>query len=89
MTCQKLRRRLRPILFVFCAALDTQVNAAGQGEAHVFGNPDVWRWPPSRSYHVENYKLTLHFDEPKGGVFGDEVITLRREHCGLRSGRTH
>ena len=29
------------------------------------------------SYHVENYKLTLHFDEAKGEVFGDEVVTLR------------
>ena len=34
-------------------------------------------WPPSRTFHVENYKLLLHFDEPKGEVFGDEVITLR------------
>ncbi len=24
-----------------------------------------------------NYKLSLHFDEPKGEVFGDEVVTLR------------
>ena len=43
----------------------------------MFGNPDVWHWPPSRTYHVENYKLTLHFDEPKGEVLGDEVVTLR------------
>ena len=45
--------------------------------AHVFGDPNVWRWAPSRTYHVENYKLTLHFDEPNGEVFGDEVVTLR------------
>jgi aminopeptidase N len=51
--------------------------ATGQGKPHVFGNPDVWQWAPSRTYHVENYKLTLHFDEPKGEVFGDEVVTLR------------
>lgn len=44
---------------------------------HVFGNPAVWNWPPTRTFHVENYKLTLHFDEPKGEVFGDELITLR------------
>jgi len=77
MTCKELRRRLKPIVFVFYTVLWTHINAAGQGEAHVFGNPDVWQWPPSRSYHVENYKLTLHFDEPKGELFGDEVITLR------------
>ena len=77
MSCQKLSRRLRPAVFLFCAALGTQVNAAGQGGAHVFGNPNVWQWPPSRSYHVENYKLSLHFDQQKGEVFGDEVITLR------------
>ena len=53
------------------------VNAAGQGERHAFGDPTVWRWAPSRTYHVEKYKLMLHFDEPKGEVFGDEVITLR------------
>lgn len=46
-------------------------------DAHVFGNPDVWQWPPSRTYHVENYKLTLRFDAPKGEVFGDEVVTLQ------------
>ncbi len=35
------------------------------------------RWAPSRSYHVENYKLTLHFAQSKREVFGDEVVTLR------------
>lgn len=28
-------------------------------------------------YHVENYKLKLHFDEAKSEVFGDELVTLR------------
>jgi aminopeptidase N len=51
--------------------------ATGQEKARVFGDPEVWRWAPSRTYHVENYKLTLHFDQAKGEVFGDEVITLR------------
>ncbi len=55
----------------------TAGRATAQGQAHVFGNPDVWQWAPSRTYHVENYKLALHFDEPKGEVFGDEVVTLR------------
>ena len=32
---------------------------------------------PTRTYHVENYKLLLRFDELKGEVFGNEVITLK------------
>jgi aminopeptidase N len=51
--------------------------AAPQEASRAFGNPDVWHWPPSRTYHVENYKLSLHFDEPRGEVFGDAVVTLR------------
>jgi len=46
-------------------------------EAHVFGNPEIWRWAPNRTYHVENYKLSLRFDQSKGEIFGDEVVTLR------------
>jgi aminopeptidase N len=42
-----------------------------------FGDPSVWRSPPSRNYHVENYRLKMHFDQAKGEVFGDEVITLK------------
>lgn len=42
-----------------------------------FGDPSVWRSPPGRNYHVENYRLKLHFDQAKGEVFGDEVITLK------------
>jgi aminopeptidase N len=43
----------------------------------VFGNPEIWQWPPARTYHVENYRLKLRFDQTKGEVFGDEVVTLR------------
>ena len=43
---------------------------------HVFGNPAVAQHPPKRTYHVENYKLDLRFDEDKGEVFGDELIRL-------------
>jgi aminopeptidase N len=46
-------------------------------DAHVFGDSQVWRWPPSRAYHVKNYRLALHFDEAKGEVFGDETLTLQ------------
>lgn len=42
-----------------------------------FGDAAVRHWPPSRTYHVENYRLALRFDEPKGTVFGDETITVR------------
>ena len=59
------------ILIVVLAA------SAGEEKNHIFGNPGVWQWAPSRTYHVENYKLTLRFDQPKGEVFGDEVVTLR------------
>ncbi len=34
-------------------------------------------WTPSRSYHVENYKLTLHFSQSRAEVFGDELVTMR------------
>src|SRR5579863_8002059 len=49
-----------------------------------FGDPSVWRSSPSRNYHVENYRLSLHFDQEKGEVFGDEVITLRPLGAGFR-----
>ncbi|MFZ0924735.1 MAG: M1 family aminopeptidase [Candidatus Acidiferrales bacterium] len=65
------------ILGAASAMAGTAGGAAPQGMAHVFGDPNVWQWAPSRTYHVENYKLGLHFDEPKGEVFGDEVVTLR------------
>lgn len=57
--------------------------ADGTG-THLFGNPDLWQWPPSRTYHVENYRLRLHFDAPKGEIFGDELVTLRPLQAHLR-----
>jgi aminopeptidase N len=60
-----------------CLVLVSGLLAGAQDSAHVFGDSNIWHRPPSRTYHVENYKLTLHFDEPKGEVFGDEVVTLR------------
>ncbi len=65
-------------------ALSHAARADGMG-THRFGNPDLWQWPPSRTYHVENYRLALHFDEPKGEVFGDEVVTLRPFQGQFRS----
>ncbi len=71
------QRWVGSIAVIVSVVLAAALGARGQEKAHVFGNPDVWRWTPSRTYHVENYRLTLHFDEPKGEVFGDEVVTLR------------
>lgn len=51
--------------------------APGLDNSRAFGDPSVWQWPPSRTYHVDNYKLALHFNEQMGQVLGDEVITLR------------
>jgi aminopeptidase N len=53
------------------------VAASGQETDHSFGKPDVLQWAPSRTYHVENYKLKLRFDQLKGEVFGDETVKLR------------
>ncbi len=71
---------------LLCGVLLTLPHAAPADDTgtRVFGNPDLWQWPPSRTYHVENYHLTLHFDESKGEVFGDEVVTLRPFQRHLR-----
>jgi aminopeptidase N len=53
------------------------VTASGQQTGHSFGNCDVLQWAPSRTYHIENYKLKLRFDQLKGEVFGDETVKLR------------
>ncbi len=71
----RLRQWPGEITFILAVILAPAVGATGQGK--VFGNPDVWQWAPSRTYHVKNYKLTLHFDEPNGEVLGDEVVTLQ------------
>ena len=65
------------IAVVLSVVLSTAIAVAGQDKTHRFGDPQIWQWAPSRTYHVENYKLELHFDEPKGEVFGDEVVMLR------------
>ena len=64
-------------LIAFMAVVVIAVTASGQEAGHSFGNPDVLQWPPSRTYHVENYKLKLRFDQLKGEVFGDETVKLR------------
>ncbi|MBD8880768.1 M1 family metallopeptidase [Rhodanobacter sp. 7MK24] len=46
-------------------------------------SPAAMRWAPSRSYHVENYKLRLHFDQARREVFGDEIVTIRPFAAGF------
>ncbi|MGB6488249.1 MAG: M1 family metallopeptidase [Steroidobacteraceae bacterium] len=47
------------------------------------GNPGSMRWAPNRTYHVENYKLKLHFSQSKEEVFGDEWVTIRPFESGF------
>lgn len=70
---------------VLLAAACLAVGAPAQSAPPPFGNPAVWHWAPSRSYHVVDYRLSLHFDEPRGVVFGDEVVTLRPFGAGFRT----
>ncbi len=56
----------------------------GTSKPDVFSDLDLRDWAPSRSYHVENYKLALRFDEPNGEVFGDEVVTVKPFEPGFR-----
>ncbi|HET7175363.1 MAG TPA: M1 family aminopeptidase [Gammaproteobacteria bacterium] len=49
-----------------------------------FGDPAVSHWAPSRGYHVEDYRLALHFDQARGEVFGDETVTLRPFETGFK-----
>ncbi|MFZ0499043.1 MAG: M1 family metallopeptidase [Steroidobacteraceae bacterium] len=53
---------------------------ASAGESR---DPGKLRWTPSRTYHVENYKLSLHFSQSRGEVFGDERVTLRPFESGF------
>ncbi|HKT67905.1 MAG TPA: M1 family metallopeptidase, partial [Terriglobales bacterium] len=72
-----MRLRFLAIGVVICFSTAACLPAAAQAKPHTFGNPEVWQWPPPRTYHVENYRLKLRFDQAKGEVFGDEVVTLR------------
>ena len=71
----RVKRGLGLIAFMVSSII--AVTASGQETGHSFGNPDVLQWAPSRTYHVENYKLKLRFDQLKGEVFGDETVKLR------------
>jgi aminopeptidase N len=73
----QVMRQLGLTVFTLSVFFSTGACAAEEAKPKVFGNPDVWQWPPTRTYHVEDYSLTLKFDEPHGKVFGDETVTLR------------
>ncbi|MGA8235975.1 MAG: hypothetical protein WB918_05605, partial [Candidatus Sulfotelmatobacter sp.] len=60
----RVKRGLGLITFMVSGII--AVTASGQETGHSFGNPNVLQWAPSRTYHVENYKLKLRFDQLKG-----------------------
>ncbi|MGH8291037.1 MAG: M1 family metallopeptidase, partial [Steroidobacteraceae bacterium] len=63
------------LLLTLIAIFSTRVCAGGSVN-HIFGDPRSVQRAPQRIYHVQNYRLVLHFDELKDEVFGDEVVTL-------------
>jgi aminopeptidase N len=74
------------ILLTFCLLLGgvAAQRRSMTGARKAFGEPNVWKWPPSPAYHVENYRLVLGFDEPHGEVMGDEIVMLRPYHNQFR-----
>jgi aminopeptidase N len=76
---------MRRIAAVLCLLLGVSIARQGTtADLPAFGDPDVWHWAPSRTYHVENYRLAFHFDQARGEVFGDEVVTLKPFAPGFR-----
>jgi len=74
------------LLLVGISVAWAQQDAAHTPPAHkVFGDPNIIQYAPSRSYHVEHYKLALHFDPAKGEIFGDETVTLQPFADGFSS----
>ncbi|MGH9533898.1 MAG: M1 family aminopeptidase [Terriglobales bacterium] len=68
------------LLALAAAPLAAQARPAG----HVFGNPNLWQYAPSRAYHVLNYRIRLKLDEPRHRIAGAEVVTLRPFAAGFR-----
>ena len=83
--------RLRPIMrilvinlcLLLIALFQQSVYAAGMSQ-DAFGDPQIVQHAPQRTYHVKNYRLRLHFNEPKDEIFGDELITLEPLTQGFR-----
>lgn len=70
-----------PLLLLIITALPVLGYSA---PGHQFGDPLIVQQPPLRTYHVQNYSLTLHFDETRGEVFGDEAVTLEPLSKGFK-----
>ena len=58
--------------------------AARASSAQVFGDPAVSHLAPQRTYHVLDYKLSLHFDQAKGEVAGSEDVLLQPLQAAFR-----
>lgn len=67
--------RIFPALLM-AAALTCAAAQKPPQDHKVFGDLLLWQWAPERSYHVEHYRLAMHFDQARGEIFGDEIITL-------------
>ncbi len=61
-----------------------QVNQPKQTQSHIFGDPNTTLYAPTRTYHVENYKVATRIDMEKGQIEGDETVTLRSLLPALR-----
>lgn len=77
--------RILPLgLLAFAALVMCGSARATAAPQHIFGNPAVAQQPPQRTYHVDNYKLALRFDQARGEVFGAEEVTLQPLGSGFR-----
>ncbi len=52
---------------------------------HVFGDPDTPQYAPSRTYHVENYRVAARIDMAKGEIFGNVAIIMHPLQPSLSS----
>jgi aminopeptidase N len=68
---------MKPVFHLSGALLVALACSCAASAAETSAATATMRWPPSRTYHVENYKLRLHFSQSKGEVFGDESVTIR------------
>ena len=59
------------------------IASGASASSHVFGDPAVSHRGPERTYHVVNYKLSVHFDQARGEVLGSEDVTLQPLAAGF------
>jgi aminopeptidase N len=72
-------------MWLVCAGCVVGVAQSKPAAQHVFGNPQVEQYAPSRTYHVENYKVAVRIDMAHGDIYGDEIVTLRPLQAGLKN----